>query len=57
MVKSKVLAVILLALLVVATASVWSIISNRQGAAKERQTFFGSKKYPTSGGEKMKVEW
>ena len=40
------------------SAGIWLLISEKQAAQQRRETFFGSsQKYPTSGGEKMKVEW
>ncbi len=36
----------------------WFLISERQEAQKRHVKFFGlTKEYPTSGGEKMKIEW
>lgn len=36
----------------------WFLISERQTAHERREKFFGStKEFPTSGGEKMKIEW
>lgn len=40
------------------TVGLWMLISEEQAAQERREKFFGStKEYPTSGGEKMKVEW
>jgi len=36
----------------------WFLISERQTAHERREKFFEStKEFPTSGGEKMKIEW
>lgn len=40
------------------SAGIWFLISKEETAHDNRAKFFGSaKEYPTSGGEKMKVEW
>ncbi|TGQ04867.1 DUF2749 domain-containing protein [Mesorhizobium sp. M2E.F.Ca.ET.166.01.1.1] len=40
------------------SAGIWFLISKEETAQGNRAKFFGSaKEYPTSGGEKMKVEW
>jgi Ti type entry exclusion protein TrbK len=45
-------------LLAVGSAGLWFLMSEEQEAQHRRATFFDSSKtYPTSGGEKMKVEW
>ncbi|WP_366514030.1 entry exclusion protein TrbK [Mesorhizobium sp.] len=38
------------------SASLWFLISKKE-TARDTNFFGSAKKYPTSGGEKMKVEW
>jgi Ti type entry exclusion protein TrbK len=58
MVRTKALLVAVATILAVGSAGVWFLISEKQEAQERRAKFFGSsKEYPTSGGEKMKVEW
>lgn len=45
-------------ILAASSASIWLLIREKQGAQERREKFFGlSGDRPTSGGEKMKVEW
>lgn len=58
MVKTKLILAILATLITSGATGLWLMISERQEAQERRQKFFGStKEYPTSGGEKMKIEW
>ncbi|MCA2410819.1 entry exclusion protein TrbK (plasmid) [Rhizobium leguminosarum bv. viciae 248] len=58
MVRTKALLIAIAAILAVGSAGVWFLISEKQEAQERRAKFFGSsEEYPTSGGEKMKVEW
>ncbi|MBX4939104.1 entry exclusion protein TrbK [Rhizobium binae] len=58
MVRTKALVIAVATILAVGSAGVWFLISEKQEAQERRAKFFGSsKEYPTSGGEKMKVEW
>jgi Ti type entry exclusion protein TrbK len=58
MVRTKLILIAIASLLAVGSAGLWFLMSERQEAQHSRATFFGSSKtYPTSGGEKMKVEW
>ncbi|AGB73306.1 MULTISPECIES: entry exclusion protein TrbK [Rhizobiaceae] len=58
MVRTKLILLAIAALVSAASAGIWLLISVKQVAQERRDQFFGtSKKYPTSGGEKMKVEW
>lgn len=58
MVKTKALLIAIATILAVGSAGIWFLISEKQEAQERRAKFFGSSKdYPTSGGEKMKVEW
>ncbi|WP_292385797.1 entry exclusion protein TrbK [Mesorhizobium sp.] len=42
----------------VGIAALFRLVSNGETAHDNRSTFFGpTNDYPTSGGEKMKVEW
>ncbi len=56
--RTKLILLALAAFVSAASASIWLLISEKQVAQERREQFFGtSKRYPTSGGEKMKVEW
>ena len=56
--RTKLILVAIASLLAVGSAGLWFLMSEKQEAQHLRATFFGSSKtYPTSGGEKMKVEW
>ena len=45
-------------ILAAASAGIWFLISEKQDAQERSTKFFGSSsEHPTSGGEKMKVEW
>ncbi|MGE6743902.1 entry exclusion protein TrbK [Allorhizobium pseudoryzae] len=58
MVRTKLILVAIASLLAVGSAGLWFLMSEEQEAQHRRATFFDSSKtYPTSGGEKMKVEW
>lgn len=58
MVRTKVILAILAAIISVGGTGLWFLISERQGARERHEKFFGStREYPTSGGEKMKIEW
>ncbi|MBY5378936.1 entry exclusion protein TrbK [Rhizobium leguminosarum] len=58
MVRTKTLLIAIATILAVGSAGIWFLISEKQEAQERRAKFFGSsKEYPTSGGEKMKVEW
>lgn len=56
--RTKALLIAIATILAVGSAGVWFLISEKQEAQERRAKFFrSSKEYPTSGGEKMKVEW
>lgn len=56
--RKKLILIAVASLLAVGSAGLWFLMSEKQEAQHLRATFFGSSKtYPTSGGEKMKVEW
>ncbi|MFA7416839.1 MAG: entry exclusion protein TrbK [Rhizobium sp.] len=58
MVRTKRILIAIASLLAVGSVGLWFLMSEKQEAQHRRATFFGSSKtYPTSGGEKMKVEW
>ncbi|MBY5345475.1 entry exclusion protein TrbK [Rhizobium leguminosarum] len=58
MVKTKLILVAIATSLAVGSTGLWLLISEKQAAWERREKFFGSsKEYPTSGGEKMKIEW
>nr|WP_245262819.1 entry exclusion protein TrbK [Ensifer sp. BR816] len=56
--NTKLILIAIAIVLAIGTAGLWFLISEKQAAQERRANFFGSSKtYPTSGGEKMKVEW
>jgi type IV secretion system protein TrbK len=58
MVRTTLILAILAAIISVGGTGLWFLISEREDAKERYKNFFGStKEYPTSGGEKMKVEW
>ena len=58
MVRTKSILVAIAIFLAAGSAGIWLLISEKNAAQERREIFFGSsKEYPTSGGEKMKVEW
>lgn len=58
MVRTKLILAILAAVISVGGTGLWFLISEREDAKEQHEKFFGStKEYPTSGGEKMKIEW
>ncbi|WP_064710119.1 entry exclusion protein TrbK [Rhizobium bangladeshense] len=58
MVKTKLILLAIATFLAAGSTGIWFLISEKQAAQERREKFFdASKEYPTSGGEKMKVEW
>jgi len=58
MVRTKLILAIVAAVVSLGATGIWLLFSERQEAQERREKFFGStKEYPTSGGEKMKIEW
>ncbi|MBB4189425.1 Ti type entry exclusion protein TrbK [Sinorhizobium terangae] len=58
MVRTKLILITIATILTIDRAGIWFIISEKQTALERRAKFYGSsKEYPTSGGQKMKVEW
>ncbi|QHG74470.1 entry exclusion protein TrbK [Ensifer adhaerens] len=58
MVRTKIILVSLAFTLAITSTGVWILMSEKQAAQERRAKFFGSsREYPTSGGEKMKIEW
>ena len=56
--RTKLILLTLAAIVADGSTGIWLLISEKQAAQERREQFFGtSKKYPTSGGERMKVEW
>lgn len=56
--RTKLILAIIAVVISFSATSLWFLISERQEAQKRHEKFFGStKEYPTSGGEKMKIEW
>ncbi len=55
--RTKIILVLAFTLAIISTG-VWLLVSEKQAAQERRAKFFGSsREYPTSGGEKMKIEW
>ncbi|KXG84215.1 entry exclusion protein TrbK [Agrobacterium bohemicum] len=58
MVRTNALLIAIATMLAATSAGIWFLISEQQEAQERRAKFFGSSNdHPTSGGEKMKVEW
>ncbi|PDT81343.1 entry exclusion protein TrbK [Sinorhizobium sp. BJ1] len=58
MVRIKLILIAIASILALGSAGIWLLISERQVAQEHRAKFLGSsKEYPTSGGQKMNVEW
>lgn len=58
MVRTKLILAIIAAVFSVGGTVLWFLIAEKQAAQERREKFFGStKEFPTSGGEKMKIEW
>ncbi|KQX03014.1 entry exclusion protein TrbK [Ensifer sp. Root423] len=58
MVRTKIILVSLALTLAIISTGVWILMSEKQAAQERRAKFIGSsREYPTSGGEKMKIEW
>ncbi|WP_040678940.1 entry exclusion protein TrbK [Rhizobium mesoamericanum] len=58
MVKTKIILLAIAIFLMSGSVGIWFFLPEMQAARERRESFFGSSKdYPTSGGEKMKVEW
>jgi Ti type entry exclusion protein TrbK len=58
MVRTKAILIAIATILAAGSAGIWLLISEKQEAQERRAKFFGSScDHPTSGGEKMKVEW
>lgn len=55
--KTKIIVTSLAAILSLTIMSVWLFISGKHAAQDTRAKFFGTSQHPTSGGEKMKIEW
>ena len=56
--RTKLILLTIAAFMAAGSTGIWLLISEKRAAQERREQFFGtSKKYPTSGGEKMKVKW
>ncbi|MBB4182100.1 Ti type entry exclusion protein TrbK [Rhizobium sp. BK109] len=56
--RTKLILLAIAAFVAAGSAGIWFLISEKLAAQQRHEQFFGtSTKYPTSGGEKMKVEW
>jgi len=57
-VRTKLILIAIASLLAIGVTGFWFVISEKQEAQHRRVEFFdSSKSYPTTGGEKMKIEW
>ncbi|MFL0691612.1 MAG: entry exclusion protein TrbK [Agrobacterium tumefaciens] len=58
MVRTKLILAMVVAIIALGATGLWFALAERQEAQQRREKFFGStKEHPTSGGEKMKIEW
>lgn len=58
MVNTKMILIAVASIAILVSAGVWFLISENRTAGARRAKFFEpSQTYPTTGGEKMKVEW
>lgn len=58
MVRTKLILAIVAVIISFGATGLWFLKSERDKAQERHEKFFGStKEYPTSGGEKMKIEW
>ncbi|RVJ50763.1 entry exclusion protein TrbK [Sinorhizobium medicae] len=58
MVRTTPILIAVATFLVLGSAGIWFVISEKHAPRERRAKFFGSpKEFPTSGGQKMKVEW
>lgn len=56
--RAKLILAMVVAIIALGATGLWFTLAERQEAQQRREKFFGStKEYPTSGGEKMKIEW
>ena len=56
--RTKLILAMVVAIIALGATGLWFVLSERQEAQERREKFFGStREYPTSGGEKMKIEW
>ena len=56
--RTKLILTIIATVISLGGTGLWFLISERQTAQERREKFFRSTmEYPTSGGEKMKIEW
>ncbi|MGP4806204.1 entry exclusion protein TrbK [Agrobacterium cavarae] len=58
MVRTKLIMAMVVIIISFGATGLWFMLSEKQEAQERREKFFGStKEYPTSGGEKMRIEW
>lgn len=58
MVKAKLIAILVVGLLAMGAASSWFLFVHSDRPEARTDAFFHTeKRYPTSGGEKMRLEW
>lgn len=56
--RTKLIMAMVVTIISFGAIGLWFMLSEKQDAQERREKFFGStKEYPTSGGEKMKIEW
>jgi len=57
-VRTKLIMAMVVIIISFGATGLWFMLSEKQEAQERREKFFGStKEYPTSGGEKMRIEW
>jgi Ti type entry exclusion protein TrbK len=58
MVRTKLIMAMVVTIISFGATGLWFMLSGKQEGQERREKFFGStKEYPTSGGEKMNIEW
>ncbi|KQS95578.1 entry exclusion protein TrbK [Rhizobium sp. Leaf386] len=58
MVRTKAIVIAIFAVVAVGSTGVWFLISERQSGQERLERYFStSKKFPTSGGQKLKPQW
>lgn len=56
--RTKLIMAMVVTIISFGAIGLWFMLSEKQDAQERREKFFGStKEYPTSGGEKMRIEW
>ncbi len=56
--RTKLIMAMVVIIISFGATGLWFMLSEKHEAQERREKFFGStKEYPTSGGEKMRIEW